>query len=64
MVGVGGNQVIAISLQEGQFAGSNPYTFLATDGVVGYVILLLPLFYIFSLGRRKENIRMLAYYWH
>lgn len=55
VVGVGGNQVIAISLQEGQFAGSNPYTFLATDGVVGYVILLLPLFYIFSLGRRKRK---------
>lgn len=55
LIGVGGNKVIAISLQKGEFAGSNPYTFLATDGVVGYVVLLLPLFYMFYLGRKKRK---------
>ena len=55
VIGVGGNKVIKISLQKGEFAGSNPYTFLATDGVVGYVVLLLPLFYMFYLGRKKRK---------
>jgi len=61
IIGVGAYNVIGISLAQGTFAGANPYTFLATDGIIGQFVLLLPLFYLFQLGNRNKKYRYVAY---
>lgn len=55
LLGVGGNRLIQISREQGKFAGANVYTFFAMDGMVGGVVRLLPLFYIFYLGRKQRK---------
>ena len=36
---------------------SNEFTFLASDGVVGMIITLLPYLYLFTLGKKRKEIR-------
>lgn len=53
--GIGANNVIEISKKMGEFVGANPFVFFAADGIFGQLILWLPVFYLFSLGKyRKE----------
>lgn len=51
--GVGGRELINIGRQMGEFVGANPYASLASDGIIGQLILWLPIFCLFSL--RKQN---------
>ena len=60
LVGVGANNLIHISKSKGSFAGANPFTFLATDGIIGQVFLLLPLVLIYSLGRNHPKYKYAA----
>ena len=60
LIGVGANNVISISMSKEVFAGANPFTFLATDGIVGQVFLLLPLILIYSMGRYHPKYKYAA----
>ena len=60
IIGVGAKNVIGISNAKEIFVGANPFTFLATDGIVGQIILLLPLFLIYSIGRNVPQYRYAA----
>ena len=59
IIGVGGNNLIAIGQQMGEFVGANPYVFLASDGIVGQIVLWLPIFCLFML-RKQDNKFMYA----
>lgn len=60
LIGVGGNNLIAIGEQMGEFVGANPLVFFAMDGIVGQIVLWLPLFYLFSLGKFRKEYRYTA----
>lgn len=60
IIGVGGNNAIAISQNMGEFIGANPLVFFAMDGIIGQIVLWLPLFYLFSLGRYRKEYRYTA----
>ncbi len=57
ILGVGANNMIEIGSNMGEFLGANPLVFFATDGLLGQLILWLPLFYLFSLGRYRKEFR-------
>jgi hypothetical protein len=50
--GVGARNLQEYSEKTGDFFGANAYTNLATDGIVGYLVVLLPIVYLF-LQRKK-----------
>lgn len=54
-IGVGGRNLISISQKEKRFAGANPFVFLATDGVIGQLILWLPLLCLINLRKRNPQ---------
>lgn len=58
--GIGAKNLIAKSQTGDFFAGANPLTFLASDGIIGFVILHLPLLYLFKLGRRRNKYKYAA----
>lgn len=51
ILGVGANKLVEISADTSEFLGANPLVFFATDGIFGQLILWLPVFYLFSLGK-------------
>lgn len=55
IVGVGGNNLINVGQQMGEFVGANPYVFLASDGMLGQLVLWLPIFYMFTLRRQNKK---------
>ena len=60
LMGVGGNNMIAIADRMGEFVGANPFVFLAMDGIIGQIVLWLPLFYVFVLGKYRKEYRYTA----
>ena len=58
--GVGANNSIAIGQAMGEFIGANPLVFFAMDGIIGQIILWLPVFYLFSLGKFRRKYRYAA----
>lgn len=53
VLGQGARHFIEISQQRREFVGANPLTTLASDGIVGQVVVLLPFFFLFKL--RKQD---------
>lgn len=52
--GVGGSNLLKLSEKIG-FMGANFFSLWAADGIVGQIISWLPLFYLFSLRKKKEE---------
>lgn len=55
ITGVGARNLISISQKDKRFAGANPFTFLATDGVIGQLVLWLPILCLTSLRKRSPQ---------
>lgn len=49
--GAGARNLVKIGKKKGVFMGANAYTNLATDGVVGSIIMLVPLLYLYHLRK-------------
>ena len=54
LLGVGAENLIKASDSIG-FVGANPFTFFATDGLIGQIVLWLPLFYLCYLGKNRKK---------
>lgn len=53
IIGVG-----ATNLAQGdEFAGANPFTFFAADGLVGQIVAWLPFFYLWTLSKYDKRLR-------
>lgn len=59
-IGVGGKNLIAISKKDKSFVGANPFSTLAMDGMIGQLVLWLPLVYLFILGKYRKEYRSTA----
>lgn len=59
-IGVGARNLIGISQKEKRFAGANPFSTLAMDGMIGQLVLWLPLVYLFILGKYRKEYRSTA----
>lgn len=60
LIGVGPRNLITISQVKGEFVGANPFTFFATDGIIGQIVLWIPTFYLLSLGVKNKKYRNAA----
>jgi hypothetical protein len=49
--GAGARNLQNIAYRKGVFFGANAYTNLATDGLVGFIIVLVPLLYLYHLRK-------------
>ena len=60
LFGNGATGMITISERIGEFVGSNPFTLLAVDGIIGYGIALLPFFVVLL---KKSRNKYILYSW-
>lgn len=55
LIGKGAENLIAISAQTQEFVGANAFTTLASDGIIGQIIILSPFFYLLALSRKDKR---------
>lgn len=55
LIGKGAENLIAISKETQQFVGANVFTPLASDGIIGQIIILSPFFYLLTLRRKNKR---------
>lgn len=55
LIGKGAENLIAISAQTQKFVGANAFTTLASDGIIGQIIILSPFFYLLALSRKDKR---------
>lgn len=60
LIGVGTRNLISIGQKTKEFVGANPLVFFAADGMIGQLVLWLPLFYLFILGKYRKEYRSSA----
>lgn len=58
-LGNGASHIIEQSVRDKKFVGANVFTTLATDGVVGQIVVLLPFFFYIILDVTTKSINML-----
>lgn len=54
-LGNGASHIIEQSVRDKKFVGANVFTTLATDGVVGQIVVLLPFFFLYYFGRYDKK---------
>ncbi len=59
VVGNGAKNLIEVSQRMQQFVGANPFTPLATDGIIGLLVMWSPFFFLWRLRRKKYRAAVL-----
>lgn len=54
-LGNGASHIIEQSVRDKKFVGANVLTTLATDGIVGQIVVLLPFFFLYYFGRYDKK---------